>query len=233
MLRPHHAVLAALCFLTSCIPYTVGTTAEPVRRGERTTTMSTFVMPSISVLDSTHSLSNLATDVESRWGIDQRSDIGLRIPAGGMILNYKRLLSAPASLTKVAVLPGVGFVNFGQHVYFELSLVASKHSANHVPSSRSDSTFRAQFVPYGGVRVMQVAPLAQRAVHDRPTAGGFVGVRIGSADFGLSHQVGVFYDHSALGVRKNDLVIVPAISVHGEMMQILRDIMRGAGPAFF
>ena len=40
---------------------------------------------------------------------------------------------------------------------------------------------------------MQVAPLGYRAVHDTPTAGGFLGLRIGSPDFGVSPEVGVYY----------------------------------------
>jgi hypothetical protein len=85
-------------------------------------------------------------------------------------------------------------------------------------------------LPYYGLRVMQVVPISENGVRDRPTAGGFLGVRFGSADFGISPEVGVFYDHSALGVRKSDVVIVPAISVHGDqMIRAIGDLMRGAG----
>jgi hypothetical protein len=74
---------------------------------------------------------------------------------------------------------------------------------------------------------MQVAPLNADAVHDRPTLGAFFGVRIGSTDFGVSPEVGVFYDHSALGVRRGDLVVVPAISLHGQrLLEIFRGVWR-------
>lgn len=223
-------LLTPLAVLSACIPYTVGTTAEPVRRGDRSTTMSTFVMPSFGRLDSTHTFSNIVIDFESRWGVNERSDVGVRIPGGsGMIVNYKYLLSAPESRTKVAVLPGAGFVNFGQHAHFELSLVTSRHGPSRSASGR-DTTLRAEFVPYGGLRVMQVVPLARGAVSDRPTAGGFLGMRMGTTDFGISPEIGVFYDHSALGVREGDLVIVPAINVHGDrLIRLIREMMREAG----
>ena len=222
-------LVAVLALLAGCIPYTVGTTAEPVRVGQRSSTMSTFVLPSFARLDSTRSMSNLAIDFETRWGLDQRSDLGIRVASGsGMIVNYKRLLSAQDASTRVAILSGMGFVNLGQHAHFELSLVASRHNASHVSDTGRDTAFRKQFVPYGGLRVMQVAPLAQGAVRDRPTAGGFVGLRVGSADFGISPEIGVFYDHSALGLRKGDLVIVPSISVHGDrLIRMMRDVLRG------
>jgi hypothetical protein len=75
---------------------------------------------------------------------------------------------------------------------------------------------------------MQVAPLHSDAVHDRPTAGGFVGVRFGRATFGVSPEIGVFYDHSALGVRKGNVVVVPTLAFHGdELIDIIRNLPRG------
>jgi hypothetical protein len=235
MFRRLACLLIALA-LTGCIPYTVGTTAEPVHPGQRSTTMSTFVMPSFGRLDldSARSFSNIVVDFETRWGLDSRSDVGVRVPgASGLIVNYKYLLTEPASRTKVAVMPGAGFVNLGQHAHFELSLVASRHSSTPA-GPRRDTTLTKEFTPYGGLRVMQVAPLAQRAVRDQPTAGGFVGVRIGSADFGISPEVGVFYDHSALGIREGNIVVIPAINVHGErMIRIIGDLLRqGRGGIF-
>jgi hypothetical protein len=231
LVRIAAVALSASVMLTGCIPYTVGSTARPTPRGERTSTMSTWVLPSLGDTTFGQSTSHLMIDYEMRWGIDDKSDAGFRATGGGIILNYKRLLSGPASIYDVAVMPGAGFVNLGNHAYFETTLMASKRP--RTPSSPEEKK-GPNVLPYFGLRVMQVAPLNSSAVHDRPTAGGFLGVRFGTTDFGVSPEIGVFYDHSALGVRKNDVVIVPAISVHGpELMRILRDIMRGAGPAFF
>lgn len=228
MFRRTFALLSPVIAITACIPYTVGSTAQPLPAGARSTTMSTFVMPSFGRLDSTHSFSKLAIDAERRWGMDARSDIGVRVPSGsGLIVNYKRLISDPRSRTKVAIMPGAGFVNYGQHAHFELTLIASGYEPVEGSSGR-DTTLRPLFVPYGGLRVMQVLPLAQGAVSDKPTAGGFLGVRIGGRDYGISPEVGVFYDHSVLGVRRGDIVVVPAISIHGDrLIAMIGDLGRG------
>jgi len=220
------AAPALLVWVTACIPYTVGATARPVRVGDHSTTMSTFVMPSFGRLDSTRSFSNIAVDLERRWGVDARSDVGVRITSGsGMVVNYKRLLTGPDVRTDIAMMSGAGFVNMGQHAHFELTLLASRHEGSRASGSERDSVMRPMFVPYGGLRVMQVAPLAEGAVHDQPTMGGFLGARIGSSDFGVSPEIGVFYDHSALDVRKGNVVIVPAITAHGDrMVRLIREM---------
>ena len=224
------AVLAVWFGLTACVPYTVASTARPVPRGDRATTMSTWVMPAMGDTSMGERSSALMVDYETRWGVDDKSDAGVRAVGGGLVVNYKRLLSGPSSVYDIAVMPGMGFVNWGNHAYFESTLLASKRPTS--PPRKLERQFSGDVLPYFGLRVMQVAPLSSGAVHDRPTAGGFLGVRFGTETFGVSPEVGVFYDHSALGVRKNDFVVVPAISVHGtEMIRILRDIMR-AGPAF-
>jgi hypothetical protein len=226
-------VLSLWAGLTACIPYTVGSTARPLPRGERSNTSSISVLPSIgdTTVGSRSGSTALRTENETRWGIDDRSDAGLRAVGGGLVFNYKRLLSGPSSIYDVAVMPGMGFVNWGNHIYFESTLMASKRPTRPVDKERQLS---GNVVPYFGLRVMHVEPLSAYAVHDRPTAGGFLGVRFGTETFGISPEVGVFYDHSALGVRRNDVVVVPAVSVHGsEMIRKLRDIMRGAGPSFF
>jgi|SRR5687767_8313301 len=224
------AVLVAWFGLTACVPYTVASTARPVPRGERTTTMSTWVMPTMGDTSMGERSSALMIDYETRWGVDEKSDAGVRAVGGGLVVNYKRLLSGPSSIYDIAVMPGMGFVNWGNHAYFESTLLASKRPTS--PPKKQEGQFTGDVLPYFGLRVMQVAPMNSGAVHDRPTAGGFLGVRFGTETFGVSPEIGVFYDHSALGMRKNDFVVVPAISVHGsEMIRILRDIMR-AGPAF-
>jgi hypothetical protein len=199
---------------SACIPYTVGTTAQPQRPGESSSSLSTFIMPSIGLLEERRGARFRAADYESRWGIDTRSDWGIRIPSGsGLILNYKRLVSDSSSSMLVAIMPGFGAVNLGNHAHFELTLVASAKEPRTAGTGLRSQT---QIIPYGGLKVMQVAPLAEGEVHDLPTIGGFLGTRVGNSNFGISPEIGVFYDHSALGVRRGDLVIVPAITVHGD-----------------
>jgi hypothetical protein len=223
------AGLSLSAALTGCIPYTVGATAAPVPKGQNTTTMSTWVLP--STMDTTFGQpsSQLMIDMESRWGLDEKSDIGARIVGLGFVVNYKRLLSGPSSIYDVSLMPGFGIVNFGNHAYFEGTLMASKRVK--IQPKRSENGWTNQVLPYFGLRVMQVAPIDENAVHDRPTAGAFLGVRFGSADFGVSPEIGVFYDHSALGLRRNDVIVIPSISVHGEeLIRTIRDLIRGAGP---
>jgi hypothetical protein len=207
--------------VSGCIPYAVGTTATPVAPGARATTLSAMAMPSIITFDSAGGRSWMSLDSETRIPIDNRSDAGFRVVGGsGVVVNYKRLLTDTATRTRVAVMPGFGFVNFASHAHFEATLLVSGYESRE-QATRLERGSR--FVPYGGLRVMQVAPLSPDAVHDTPTAGGFLGVKIGSAAFGISPEVGVFYDRSALRVRKGNIVVVPSVNFHGdELIRILR-----------
>jgi hypothetical protein len=207
----------------ACIPYSVITTAEPTPRGERQTTMSVTAMPSVALYDSTRATNFTIIEGVTRIGLDSVSDVGFRAGGGGITMNYKRLLTRRDEPALVSIMPGFGFVNMAQHAHFELTLLASRRSSPIEPDERE-----RVIVPYGGLRVMQVAPLHRDAVHDRPTAGAFVGMRFGRATFGVSPEVGIFYDHSALGVREGNVVVVPTIAFHGdELIDIIRNLPRG------
>lgn len=203
--------------LTGCIPYAVGTTATPVPVGHSATTLSVTAMPSFGVIDSSRGASWMSLDMERRVSIDAWSDAGFRVVNGsGVIANYKRLLTDTSSTSdiRVAVMPGVGIVNFGSHAHFEATLLVSGYEPP--PGPLPPGKHRPLVVAYGGLRIMQVAPLNPDAVHDTPTAGGFLGVKFGDSDLGVSPEVGVFYDHSALGVRSGNTVVVPSLNVHGD-----------------
>jgi hypothetical protein len=66
---------------------------------------------------------------------------------------------------------------------------------------------------YYGVRAMQTIPITAGAVSDQPTVGAFGGLQIGNRWFSVRPELGVFYDHSALGLRKSDLLVVPAFTL--------------------
>jgi hypothetical protein len=189
--------------LSGCIPFVVGSTARPVAPGEMMRSMSFYSVPnSVEDLDSARSYPRAGMDSEIRYGLDDRSDLGLRIPSySGAIINYKRRLNGATADpgVAVAVLGGAGLVNLGAHAHFELSLLASGEEN--------------QFTPYGGIRAMQVVPITQGAVKDQPTLGGFFGVRIGAHNFAFSPEIGVFHDHSALGIRKGSIIVVPSITM--------------------
>ncbi len=150
-------------------------------------------------------------DTEVRFGLDNHSDIGVRIPSfSGIVANYKRRLDgisqAPGAATSLMV--GGGFINWGEHAHLEATLI----------TSAADND---RFTPYGGIRAMQVIPLDKGAVHDSPTLGAFLGARIGTIAAGISPELGIFYDHSALRIRKGNVLVVPAITVHGDFSRFL------------
>ncbi len=208
------AVAAGLT--TGCIPYAVGSTARTVPAGDHVRTTTAFMIPD-GVENETDSVAATipGLDSEVRFGIDDRSDWGVRVPSwSGVVLNYKRRLGAvPAgagadTAVALSLLTGGGFVNWGQHAHLELSLLAS---------GREDR----KAIPYGGVRVMQVVPLSSSAPSDRPTAGAFLGWRIGSRTLGVAPEVGIFYDHSALQIRHGDVIVVPSITFYGPVLSSL------------
>lgn len=186
---------------TSCIPFTVGSTARPVPAGERTQSSSLYVIPNSFDVDSTHSLSRLGADTEVRYGLDDRSDMGLRIVGySGGVMTYKRRLNGPTTQPGFAIAAqgGAGIVNMGEHAHFEASLLASA----------ADNTV----TPYGGIRAMKVYPISRGAVHDSPTIGAFFGVKLGD-DYAISPEIGFFHDRSALGIRTGSLIIVPSVTI--------------------
>jgi hypothetical protein len=194
-------------FTTSCIPLTVGSTARPVPVGERTSSTSVYVVPN-SFHDSTsdRSLSRVGVDTEFRFGLDGQSDIGVRTTSfSGIVANYKRRLNGASDApgTATAIMLGGGLLNWGDHAHVEATFIASGDN-------------RGRVTPYGGIRAMQVFPINRGAVHDSPTIGAFFGTRIGNGFAGISPEIGVFYDRSALGIRNGNVLIVPAITIHGD-----------------
>lgn len=189
----------------ACIPYTVGTTAQPLPKGERAPTLIWYSIPNgVELMRDSVAVAFTGIDVEGRLGVSDRADAGVRITAGtGLVATYKYRLtnSSDRRRAAVAVMGGVGLVNLGNHAHFELTLLASAREA--------------LFTPYGGLRAAQVAPLSVSAVSDSPTAGGFAGLRIGDQHLGVGVELGVYYDHSALGLRTGNVIVVPALVVHG------------------
>lgn len=202
-------LITAPLLLTGCIAYSVGTTARPVPNDEFQQNVSAYFIPNgIENVNGEgevdESLAYASADWEGRWGLSDKSDFGLRVPAGsGVIVNYKRMLNAVNDPNRpaLAAIGGAGIVNFGNHAYFEGGLIAS---------GRED-----QRVPYGGVRVMHVLPLNSTAVTDKPTVGIFGGLRVRvSSTFSLSPELGVYYDESALELRKRNVIFIPSITFH-------------------
>ncbi|PYO89834.1 MAG: hypothetical protein DMD58_08315 [Gemmatimonadetes bacterium] len=202
---------------TACAPLTVATTAQPVPQGETAPVLIWYTIPNgIEVMRDSARVAWLGIDAEGRIGVSDRADVGVRIPSGsGIVVTYKYRLSKNADhkASAIAIMGGGGFVNWGNHAHFEATLIASGH--------------QSLLTPYGGLRLAQVVPLSRSARSDSPTAGGFFGLRLGKEELGVSVEVGVFYDRSALGVRSSDVIVVPALVLHGE--KLLNALTRATG----
>ena len=189
---------------TGCLPSIVGSTAQTVPAGETTRTGIVYYIPDAVDLDQAVAGPMRGSDVEIRYGLDDKSDLGFRVPAySGAVFTYKRRIAGTADPDSAAmsVMAGGGFVNFGEHAETELTFLASGREAGGVVT------------PYGGLRVMQVVPMSRSAVHDTPTAGGFIGMRMRFGDVDVSPELGVYYDRSALGLRSTNYIIVPGVSL--------------------
>lgn len=200
--------------LAACTPYTMASTARTVPRGETQRSRIFYAVPggieskrdSASAPESSVAVPGM--DMEWRYGIDARSDFGVRVTSwSGAVATYKRRLGDTSSTPRVAtaVMAGGGLTNWGQNAHAELSVVMS---------GREDRAATG----YGGVRLIQTAPLGKGIPQDRPTAGAFGGIKLGQGDMRVSLELGAFYDHSALGLRSGDFVVVPAVTVHAVRM---------------
>lgn len=206
-------MLAAIASSTTigCIPYTVATTATPVPRDSTVRSMAFTVMPGAQPSGG-RGTGWLSMDAEARRGIDSLSDVGGRLVSGaGVVFNYKRLLTGTDAGTHISIMPGAGILHLGDHAHLEMTVLASPRDGGNSAGRRA-----SRVTPYGGLRVMQVIPLRDVALHDEAVAGAFLGLRIGTTHMGVSPEVGVFYDRSAMKMRRSNIVIVPALVVHGE-----------------
>lgn len=202
--------LSLLLLASGCIPYSTGTTATTVPRGTAVPSMAVYFVPggleSLTVDSAGGSL--IGIDMDVRMGIDEHSDLGIRLPGVvGVVLDYKRRVTGldDPDGPGMALLVGGGVVNAGDHALGMVGLVASGRQSE-------------RFTPYGGFKAMHVLPMTEEAVRDDPTVGVFAGLRIGTERLGVSPEVAVFYDRSALGLRSNDVIIVPSFTIHGDQL---------------
>jgi hypothetical protein len=200
-------VVPALAFLlTGCIPYAVGTTARTVPPGESQHNLLAYAIPG-GIENTTDTGTVSATyafaDYEWRRGLTETSDLGLRVTgASGVVVTWKnRLPALETGQIAVAGIVGGGIVNLGNHLYGEAGLIASGAEDGRVP--------------YGGIRVNHVLPIASGAVRDTPTAGIFGGYRMRMNErFSISPELGIYHDRPALGLRQRSIIFVPSVSFH-------------------
>lgn len=194
---------ALMLAFNACLPYTVGSTARTIPVNETTTNTSYYFIPSaVKSPGDSIAVPLGGADIEFRYGLDARSDIGARLLPAGVALDYKRRIDHDITGTGAAVafMAGGGIVNSGEHLMFQGTLIAS---------GREDVPVAA----FGGIRAIQVIPISQGAVSDNPTIGVFGGAQVGNRYLTIRPELGVFYDHSALGVRSRNFIFVPAITL--------------------
>lgn len=196
----------------ACIPYTVGTTAQPVPIGESRTVMTAYRIPKglgVFGSDSTDSdnADFVGADYERRFGVSEGLDVGIRVPSfSGVVVTAKKRLAGGLGTEDAAlsIMPGLGVVNWLSHLHGEVTLMAS-------------APRRAGVTPYGGLRLMQVLPIETDAAHDTPTAGGYIGFRFGDDRGAITPELGIYHDRSTLDVRQRNVIIVPSISLEGDL----------------
>lgn len=223
MARRHRSVrwllLSQLLVAAGCLPYTAGSTGQTVPKGERDSFATAgLVINGYGQFDDTVG-SNAGrgnipiTDSEVRIGLSDRSDLGIRLTSGsGLLMNYKRRHAgfAHPDSAGFASIWGGGIVNWGGHALVE---------ATAIVSGRRNSAG----IPYGGIRAFHTMPISAGAVTDKPTVGGFFGMKFILDDITITPELGVFYDESALNLRDRNIVVVPAIAFHGlKFLRIFR-----------
>ncbi|MBL0173654.1 MAG: hypothetical protein IPP90_23795 [Gemmatimonadaceae bacterium] len=82
--------LALVGFSAGCLPYTMGSTAATVPRGEQRTTISLAASFGDRSLDEPPETPMTILDAETRIGVSERSDVGLRITGiSGAVVSYQ------------------------------------------------------------------------------------------------------------------------------------------------
>jgi hypothetical protein len=193
---------------TGCISYTIGQGAETVPVNERATSSSMNYVPgTLGDGDQETSTRRISVDSDVRFGVDDRTDIGVRINTyTGVMLTWKRQLgrpdtsSRPENRARSALMLGSGIVNMGEHGAVEGTLITS-----------GPWTTVGQW--YGGARITQVIPLSRTARHDDPVVGISIGHLFGDRESSIGPELGLYYDRSTLGLNSNRILVIPSIVI--------------------
>ncbi|GAB5534080.1 MAG: hypothetical protein Rubg2KO_03290 [Rubricoccaceae bacterium] len=142
---------------------------------------------------------------EARIGLDDRSDVGVRLLGlGSVTATYKRRLTGRVGTDEgSALLVGAGVVGL-THFHLEATVVTAYPTEGPV-------------VPYGGARVQHLVPFTEDALSPVPAVGAFGGARFGWSDLSISPELGVFYSPSPTG-RDSDFIYAPSVTVRGDRL---------------
>ncbi len=204
-------VAAALAVsLGGCVSYAVGSTARTVSPRETEPSVVLQVASGRRDVDrdSEPGRAGFSVGNEARLGLDDRSDVGVRILGlGSITASYKRRLTGPVEGDAgSALMVGAGIVGLS-HLHAEATLVVSGGPVDPL----------RRITPYGGLRVQDLTPFGDDALNSAPAVGAFVGSRFGWPDLAVSPEIGVFYSPSPLR-GDDDLIVVPSVTVRGERL---------------
>jgi hypothetical protein len=199
----------ALCLATGCISYTVGQGAETTPRGERSFGSSVNMVPgTLREGEGGASTRRPSVDSDVRFGIDEQSDIGVRLATySGFMVTYKRQLGrpdvspkAPENRSRTAFMLGGGIINGAEHAAMEATLITS-----------APWTSAGQF--YGAFRAIQVLPITSSARKDDPAVGFAIGHLFGDRNSSIGPEIGVYYDRSTLNLNQNRILVIPSLVI--------------------
>ena len=204
-------LLLTVIGLAGCVPYTVGSTPATVAPREIEPSAVLQVASGRRDLDRDDEPGGTALMLgnEARLGLDERSDVGVRlIGLGSLTASYKRRLTGPIEGDAgTSLIVGAGVIG-ASHFHLEATVVASPGPIEGAP----------RVVPYGALRLQDLTPFSDDAL-DTPVALGLVvGGRFGWPDLGLSPEIGVFYSPSPLA-GDDDVIVVPSVTVRGDRLR--------------
>lgn len=185
------------------MPYNIGQTARTTPTGQAVPS-ATFQYASGDRLREPSDDGGPAVMLSNgvRLGLDEHSDIGLRVVGLGAVVTYgRRLRGVPGTDAGTTLLAGGGILlGDGGHTHLEASIVTS-------------SAPIGELTPYGGVRAQYLGPFGS----DNESGGAvgvFGGIRFGEPDLAIAPEVGIFYSPSNR-VNESNWIVAPSVTVRG------------------
>ncbi|PAP76504.1 hypothetical protein [Rubrivirga marina] len=204
-------IVFALVGLAGCVPYTVGSTPATVAPREIEPSAMLQIASGRRDLDRDDEPGGAALMLgnEARLGLDERSDVGVRlIGLGSLTATYKRRLTGPIrGDAGTSLIVGAGVIG-ASHLHLEATVVASPGPIDGAP----------RVVPYGALRLQDLTPFSGDALDTTPALGLVVGGRFGWPDLAVSPEIGVFYSPSPLA-GDDDVIVVPSVTVRGDRLR--------------
>jgi len=198
------ALLLALALSACAVPYNVGQTAR--------TTPARTVQPDATFQYASHDRLREPGDDDGptfmmsngvRLGLDDDSEVGLRLVGPGAVVTYgRRLTGTPGSDAGTTLIAGGGILlGEGGHVHLEGSVVTSAEPLG-------------EWAPYGGARAQLLGPFGSNN-ETVGAVGVFGGVRLGEPDLAIFPELGVFYSPTG-GFGETDWIVAPSVTVRGD-----------------